>query len=141
MRYCTHNCDIYKIMIKQLVSWFIGRDKAQLFYHVIIYVHGQQGSVVSSVVGLDLPALVVAFAPFPEHDLGAVAHTAVPLVAVERVEIEVDVVDHPDAPEAVADVAALSPQHRLVKVVRVVRHQPDLIIYIPSCKSNMDFYL
>lgn len=42
--------------------------------------------------GDDLPALVVALAPFPEHDLGAVVDAAVVLVAVEGVEVEVDVV-------------------------------------------------
>jgi hypothetical protein len=64
-----------------------------------------------SVVWLDLPALVVALAPLPEHDLGAVADAAMPLVTVEGVEVEVDVVHHADAAEAVADVAALRPQH------------------------------
>jgi hypothetical protein len=80
-------------------------------------------SSVGSVVGLDLPALVVALAPLPEHDVGAVTDAAVPLVAVEGVEVEVDVVDHADAAETVADVAALRPQHRLVQKVRVVGHQ------------------
>jgi len=79
--------------------------------------------------GEDLPALVVALAPLPEHDVGAVAHPAVVLVAVEGVEVEVDVVHHADAAEAVPDVAALRPQHRLVLVVGVVRHQ--LHLYVP----------
>ena len=71
----------------------------------------------------DLPALVVALAPLPEHDLGAVVDAAVCLVAMEGVEVEVDVVDHADAAEPVADVAALGPEHRLVLVLRVVGHQ------------------
>ena len=76
--------------------------------------------------GQDLPALVVALGPLPEDDGGAVVDAAVVLVAVEGVEVEVDVVHHAHAAEAVPDVAALSPQHRLVQEIRVVGHQTNL---------------
>jgi hypothetical protein len=73
--------------------------------------------------GQDLPALVVALGPLPEHHGGAVVDAAVVLVAVEGVHVEVDVVHHAHAAEAVADVAALRPQHRLVNVLGVVGHK------------------
>ena len=76
--------------------------------------------------GEDLPALVVALGPLPQHHGGAVVHAAVVLVAVEGVEVEPDVVHHADAAEALANVAALRPQHRLVLVLRVERHQLHL---------------
>jgi hypothetical protein len=51
-------------------------------------------------------------------------HADVVLVAVEGVEVEAGVVHHAHAAEALADVVALRPQHRLVLVVLgVVRHQ------------------
>jgi hypothetical protein len=52
----------------------------------------------------DLPALVVALAPLPEHHGGAVVHAAVVLVAVEGVEAEAGVVHHAHAAEALAHV-------------------------------------
>ena len=88
--------------------------------------------------GQDLPALVVALGPLPEDDGGAVVDAAVVLVAVEGVEVEVDVVHHAHAAEAVADVAALSPQHRLVHVLRVVGHQANLPTMDPcQCMYQM----
>jgi hypothetical protein len=82
--------------------------------------------------GEDLPALVVALGPLPEHDLGAVMDAAVGLVAVEGVQVEVDVVDHAHAAEAFAHVAALRPQHGLIKqAVGVVRHKLHLSFQYP----------
>jgi hypothetical protein len=87
--------------------------------------------------GDDLPALVVALTPLPEHDLGAVVDAAVILVAMEGVEVEVDVVHHADAAEPLAHVLALRPQHGLVQVLRVVSHKLHLQSQTrqPTCKN------
>lgn len=62
----------------------------------------------------DLPALVVTLTPLPEHDVGAVVDPTVFLVTMEGVEVEVDVVNHPDASESFPNIPALGPQHRLI---------------------------
>lgn len=77
-------------------------------------------------VWFDLPALVVALAPLPEHDVGPVMDPTVVLVTMEGIEVEVDVVNHPNASESFADIPALGPQHRLVQVIRVVWHKFNL---------------
>ena len=61
-------------------------------------------------------------------------HAAVVLVAVEGVEVEADVVHHADAAEALADVAALGPQHGLVLVLRVEGHQLHLKSEVPTLR-------
>jgi len=68
-----------------------------------------------------LPALVVALGPMPESDNGAIV-----LVIKEGVEVEVDAVQRADAPEAMPHITALRPQHRLVRVVRIVLHELHL---------------
>jgi len=76
----------------------------------------------------DLPALGAAPGPLRERDGRAVSHAAaVVLVAGQGVEDHVDVVQHADAAEVPAQVAALRPQHRLVEVLRVELHQPHRV--------------
>jgi hypothetical protein len=54
--------------------------------------------------GEDLPALVIALAPLPEHNLCAVVEVGVELVAVLDIEVEVDIVHHAHAAESLAHV-------------------------------------
>jgi hypothetical protein len=56
-----------------------------------------------------------------ESDNGAIV-----LVIKEGVEVEVDAVQRADAPEAMPHITALRPQHRLVRVVRIVLHELHL---------------
>jgi hypothetical protein len=56
--------------------------------------------------GEDLPALVIALAPLPEHNLCAVVEVGVELVAVLDIEVEVDIVHHAHAAESLAHVQA-----------------------------------
>jgi hypothetical protein len=80
----------------------------------------------------DLPALVVALGPLPKYEGGAFAHAAIVLVGVtvERIEVEVDVVDHPDAAVAIPDVPALGPEDGLIQGVCIVAGQKNLAKYI-----------
>jgi hypothetical protein len=57
----------------------------------------------------DLPPLVVALAPLPEHDVGAIVDPTVVLVTMEGIKVEVDVVNHPNASESFPNIPALSP--------------------------------
>jgi hypothetical protein len=56
--------------------------------------------------GEDLPALVIALAPLPEHNLCAVVEVGVELVAVLDIEVEVDIVHHAHIAESLAHVQA-----------------------------------
>jgi len=60
----------------------------------------------------DLPALVVALAPLPEDNSGAVTDTTMGLVPMKCIKVEVDIVHHANAPEVIPHIPALSPQHR-----------------------------
>lgn len=84
--------------------------------------------ILHTVVGNDLPTLVIALAPLPQHNGGSIMHAAMVLISVERVEVQVDVVNHPYAAESAAYVPALGPQHRLVEIFRIVGDEPNLMI-------------
>ena len=74
----------------------------------------------------DLPALVVALSPLPQHEGGSIAHSTVVLFTVERIKVEVDGLHHPDVAVAFPDIPALGPEDRLFLGVRVVAGQKNL---------------
>jgi len=45
------------------------------------------------------------------------------LVSMKRVKVEINVIHHADAPEPVPHVPGLSPQHRLIQIIRIVWHK------------------
>ena len=86
-------------------------------------VHGKRRSRVEKeelTPGNDLPALVVALSPLPQNEGGSIAHTAMVLVAMECIKVQVDVVHHPDAAVAFSDVPALGPEDRFSQGVWIV---------------------
>lgn len=86
-------------------------------------------------VGDYLPSLVLALEPLPEDDGGSITDAAVVFVAVEGVEVQADVVDHPNAPEALPRVVALRPQDRLVQVLGVVGDESHLRISLRRMRA------
>lgn len=78
-----------------------------------------------SSVGQDLPTLVITFVPIPEDYSSAIMHTSRILVTMISIHIKMNIIDHPYSSVAITQVPALSPQNRLIKIVWIVRYQPN----------------
>lgn len=91
-------------------------------------IHSKRRSRIEELTpGNDLPALVVALSPLPQNEGGSIAHTAMVLVTMECIKVQVDVVHHPDAAVACPNVPALGPKDRLVQGVWIVPGQKNLV--------------